>query len=221
MITNKQYEKFDYLLKYYNKELFKDKLNDCMITMNRRSRARAGFFISHNWKNKLSENETCIHEIGLNPDYFFGDDAEWHSTLVHEIVHLWQEDYGKPSRRNYHNKQFSEKMEEVGLMTSSTGKPGGARTGRSMSHYIIPDGPFFNAYNRLTEKEINYISSFSIIPSKDTEVPEVNQKIKKNESKSKYTCSCGNNVWGKPGLIIICGVCNKNYCARHEHQKYQ
>jgi hypothetical protein len=34
-------------------------------------------------------------------------------------------------------------MEEVGLIPSSTGAPGGKRTGQSMSHYIDPDGKFW------------------------------------------------------------------------------
>jgi hypothetical protein len=43
------------------------------------------------------------------------------STLVHEMVHVWQETYGNPSRRGYHNRQWAEKMREVGLQPSSTG----------------------------------------------------------------------------------------------------
>jgi hypothetical protein len=37
-------------------------------------------------------------------------------------------------------------MERVGLMPSSTGEPGGKRTGQKVSHYILADGPFARAF---------------------------------------------------------------------------
>lgn len=47
-------------------------------------------------------------------------------------------------------------------------------------------------------------SSFSI------ENPMIN--ISANDSKSKYYCSnCGVNVWGKPNLHIICGICEGEF----------
>jgi predicted SprT family Zn-dependent metalloprotease len=64
-------------------------------------------------------------EIALNPVTFRErTDREIASTLAHEMVHLWQEQFGKPSRNGYHNKQFANKMEEIGLKPSDTGKPG-------------------------------------------------------------------------------------------------
>jgi hypothetical protein len=40
-------------------------------------------------------------------------------------------------------------MREVGLQPSSTGEEGGAETGQSVSHYIIPDGRYATAYAKL------------------------------------------------------------------------
>ena len=67
------------------------------------------------------------------------------STLVHEMVHHWQHFAGTPSPSNAHNRQWAEKMMSLGLHPSSTGLPGGKKTGRSVSHYIIADGPFVPA----------------------------------------------------------------------------
>ena len=71
------------------------------------------------------------------------------STLVHEMAHVWQETYGDPSRRGYHNRQWAEKMREIGLQPSSTGEPGGRETGQSMTHYILPDGRYTKTYAKL------------------------------------------------------------------------
>lgn len=36
------------------------------------------------------------------------------STLVQEMVHLWQHHFGKPGRRRYLNKQWADKMDSLG-----------------------------------------------------------------------------------------------------------
>ena len=52
------------------------------------------------------------------------------STLVHEMTHLQQQHFGKPSRSGYHNKEWGLLMRAVGLIPSSTGEPGGKETGQ-------------------------------------------------------------------------------------------
>lgn len=62
----------------------------------------------------------------MNPDYFGGRSlADTLSTLVHEMVHVWQH-YApvKKCRGGYHDRVWGAKMEEVGLMPSNTGLPG-------------------------------------------------------------------------------------------------
>ena len=198
MITKTQYILLDTLYDYYNKELFEGKLNDCMITTSRKKSAN-GFFSPESWKKK-SENNLNLHEISINPDYLDREDEEWQSTLVHEMVHLRQKDFGKPSRNNYHNREWGDKMESLGLMPSNTGKPDGKKTGQGMTHYIISDGLFIKAFNRLSEKNIKYTSS--LIPG---------GLAKASRAKTKYMCPCGNKVWGKPELIVICGVCKNKF----------
>jgi predicted SprT family Zn-dependent metalloprotease len=49
-------------------------------------------------------DKTAVHELALNPDSFIGRTDEMIlSTLVHEMVHVWQQTYGKPPRRSYHD----------------------------------------------------------------------------------------------------------------------
>jgi predicted SprT family Zn-dependent metalloprotease len=198
MITTKQFSMFEKLFDYYNKELFDGKLNDCLINMSRKKGAY-GYFNPESWQGGEKEKKD-IHEISLNPNGLERIDVEWQSTLVHEMCHLWQADFGKPSRSNYHNKEWARKMEEVGLIPSSTGKEGGKKTGQSMTHYVDHNGRFIIAFNKLKEKEINYkpLPDFRNIKTKSAD-----------RSKIKYTCPCENNVWGKPGLIITCNTCQK------------
>jgi predicted SprT family Zn-dependent metalloprotease len=203
MITEVQFNMLDKLFDYYNQKLFDGKLNDCMINMSRQ-RGACGFFQPQNWKkyNLKKESNKDIHEISLNPNYLDRPDIEWHSTLVHEMVHLWQQDFGKPSRSNYHNKQWARKMEEIGLIPSSTDQPGGKKTGQSMTQYVAHNGQFIEAFNRLMEKNIKYSPLQGL---------ETSKTVNRKAYKTKYECSCGNNVWGKPGLCIVCTVCNQNF----------
>lgn len=95
-----------------------------------------------------------VHEISINPDFMNREDRDWHSTLVHEMCHLWQEDFGRPSRGGYHNSQWADKMIQVGLMPSDTGEAGGKRTGQSITHYIIPGGKFEQVFNTLSREDL-------------------------------------------------------------------
>jgi predicted SprT family Zn-dependent metalloprotease len=91
-------------------------------------------FAPERWKD--AGNKTT-HEISLNPAYLTREtQKDSASTLVHEMAHLWRHEQGNPPRGGYHDRQWADKMVELGLMPSSTAAPGGARTGYKMSHYI-------------------------------------------------------------------------------------
>ena len=66
-------------------------------------------------------------------------------SLAHEMAHVWQQTHGTPPRRCYHDRQWAAKMKEIGLQPSTTGEPGGKETGQSVTHYIIPGGPYATA----------------------------------------------------------------------------
>ncbi len=146
---------------HFNTELFEGKLPHCLITLRSASRVygyhHAGRFIS------LTGEQ--LDELGLHPGFFTLRPIESVlSTLVHEMVHHWQEHLGTPSPANTHNQEWARKMESLGLMPSDTGLPGGKRTGRSLSHYIIPDGIFLASCRKLVE------SGF-VIPWLDRHLP--------------------------------------------------
>jgi hypothetical protein len=86
--------------------------------------------------------KTAIDEIALNPQYFYESDIKVLQTLVHEMVHMWQKYFGTPSRSGYHNREWANKMESVGLIPSHNGLPGGNKIGQNMNDYIHPNGSF-------------------------------------------------------------------------------
>jgi hypothetical protein len=42
-------------------------------------------------------------------------------TLLHELLHAWQQTHGRAGRRNYHNKEFREKARRYGLIIDERG----------------------------------------------------------------------------------------------------
>lgn len=126
---------------FFNDRLFNGQLPPCLLTLQRESNAM-GYFSSNRWQR--GKGKETVHEIALNPSFFITHrPLELMQTLVHEMVHLWQHEFGTPSHRSYHNKEWADKMESIGLMPSSTGEPGGKRTGQRMSDYPIKDGAFY------------------------------------------------------------------------------
>lgn len=200
--TAEQFGAFQAAFDYFNERLFENRLPGCILNLSR-TRGALGFFSPERWE----KDGRKAHEISLNPDWLNSDPAEVMSTLVHEMVHLWQQEYGNPGRRGYHNLEWAAKMEEVGLVPSSTGRPDGKRIGDSMSDYIDPDGAFQQVFAELPDA--------ALLPWHSTEQcisegpaglagPKDDEQTKKR--KVKYSCpQCSTNVWGKPGLKLLCG----------------
>ena len=219
-ITKQQFNTLEDLFVYYNDLLFNGELPYCLVNLSRH-RDAAGFFIQGNWK---ALNGDIKHEISINPDTLGKGDEYWHSTLVHEMVHMWQCEFGKPSRYNYHNKEWAKKMIEVGLMPTDTGQPGGKTIGQNMSDYVMKNGKFNKAFCSISQKQLSnlllpYINSHKYYSDSDSQVTteiDVNKEEKESKSgkKIKYSCQCGTNVWGKSGLILHCQGCNSNF---YEH----
>ena len=202
--TEKQYTSLQQAFDYFNEKLFKDSLPQVMLTLSR-SRNAFGYYVPSIWTDDKGVEQWG--EISLNPDYILEDgertDKEVYSTLVHEMCHLWQEYDGSAPRRCYHNKDFSKKMESVGLITSDTGEVGGKRTGQHMTHYIVEGGVFDKAFQEMSQELL--IPCHALFALKG----EAKKKIKKARPKTAtYLCpKCGATVKGKEGTNVICGDC--------------
>lgn len=196
-ITLDQYKNLDDAYKYFNKHLFEDKLPECLITLNRKARAR-GYY----WHEKFQSRESNerISEIGLNPDTFDDrSDIDILSTLGHEMAHVQQFVLGDPPRKGYHNWEFANLMEEIGLMTSSNGEPNGKRVGQSMSHYIIEGGKFEKVAKAFLLSGNKFYWN-SIVESKEAK--------ERKKTREKFTCpTCMMSAMAKKTAKLICGEC--------------
>jgi hypothetical protein len=196
-ITPAEYRAFQEAYDFFNAELFAGSLPPVLVTLQRHAKAR-GYFSPDRFTGRTEK--AAAHELAMNPDTFTGrSDEEILSTLAHEMTHVWQQSHGTPPRRSYHDRQWAAKMKEVGLHPSTTGQPGGNETGQSVTHYIIPGGPYATAYAKLKARgfQLHWQSA-----------PEGKEAKAKKASKTKFTCpECAQNAWAKPDALLICGVC--------------
>src|SRR5271167_1872363 len=103
------YSSLDAAYDHFNRELFSGQLPPCLITMQRHKGAY-GYFSGNRFAS-LANPEEVTDEIALNPATFAArTPTQILSTLVHEMVHLWQHHGRKPSRNGYHNKEWAGQM---------------------------------------------------------------------------------------------------------------
>ncbi|ELW2866180.1 SprT-like domain-containing protein [Salmonella enterica] len=271
--TERAYAELQQAYDFYNQHLFSGQLPDCLITF-QRGKKTMGYFSARRFVS-ASDSEKQIDEIALNPEFFpVYPLIEIMQTLVHEQCHMWQHHFGNPSRKTYHNKEWADKMETIGLMPSSTGAPGGAKVGQHINDYPIPGGRFqavtlelfrsgfaLSWFDRFPARVSSSKDLTSIIEQwRDTLVqldqssdeqtitddsgvvaavtqPESAQNVEelltmalvppvqcsagdtdtvileeKPKTRHKYSCpECRVQVWGKPGLKLICGDCKKPF----------
>ncbi len=192
-VTQIEYGTFQKAYDFLNAELFEATLPNVLVTL-QRSRGARGYFSPGRFSNR--EADISVHEIALNPDCFANStDDEVISTLAHEMVHAWQQVFGKPSRRGYHNSEWAKKMKEIGLQPTDTGQEGGKETGERVTHFIMAGGPFAKAYTKLESKGIR--------------LHWQSTRNSSNRSKTKFTCpECGQNAWAKSCAELLCGFCD-------------
>ena len=233
--TKEVYQEYQRIFDIFNTELFDGKLPKVVMSMQRREGVM-GYFSPNRFVNK--ENEK-LHEIALNISYFAKKNIiEIFQTLVHEMAHLWQHEFGTSSRTGYHNKEWANKMESMGLMPSSTGKKGGNKTGQKMSDYSVEGGKFeevslkiIKAKQHITWFEVNSLGDYLFnideilanlesgltdalytpMVSLEGEALLVANRVEKKKNKTKYSCSCGYSLWGKPDLDIRCNDCLEDF----------
>lgn len=217
--TTKFYSLFQHIFDFYNATLFNGQLNDCIIVISRKNNV-FGHYAPKRW---FSTQDHETDELAINPSMICKHPLkELCQTIVHEMCHGWQFNFGKPSRRTYHNKEWADKMESVGLMPSNTGLPGGKRVGQKMADYSIEDGPFDRSTKELFNGNVFEGLFLEIYPDMVEEInldEDLFDQIKdmtlsyegpgkpKKNSTIKYSCGCS-NVWGKAGLEISCLKCN-------------
>lgn len=242
--TPQTYAELQRAYDHFNRALFREELPGCLITLQREKRT-CGYFSKARFANLEGQ---LTDEIALNPAFFAVVPlVETMQTLVHEMVHQWQAHRGRPGRGRYHNDEWADKMESIGLMPSSTGRPGGKRTGDHMADYALVGGMFLRAcealvtdafriswYDRFPAAEhvqlgmaIHSASLSETVgggqpPAANLSVAAslvVSEPVKASvaagdrSNRVKFTCGCKNNVWGRPGLRLLCLECTQEFSA--------
>jgi len=206
--TQDTYDGFQQAYEHYNHALFEGQLPNCLITLQRKGRTM-GYYCR---KRFIRDDGKYCDEIAMNPVYFKDNNIEdTLQTFVHEMVHLWQFHYGKSGRGRYHNRQWAEKMKQVGLYPSHTGKKGGRELGDQMMDYIIDGGAFIKATRRLLAQGFkitwrDYKQKSTGIPTPLlTDAPVIVDGTKAGK-RVKYNCpKCGLNAWAKHEAKLVCG----------------
>lgn len=193
--TSETYNGLQLAFDHFNEQLFENRLPPVLFTLTRKGKAH-GYFWAEQFKHRDGDT---THEIALNPNSMDRNIEAVLATLVHEMTHLEQQEYGTPSKNGHHNMEWAGLMERVGLIASNTGEPGGAQTGRQMTHYIDESGPFVKAMQELMPFDLPYFTA-----------PREASEKKKDLSKVKTTCPCcDTKAWCKKGTRIVCGDCNE------------
>jgi hypothetical protein len=196
---------------FFNRELFDGRLPPCFVTFQRKGSRVRGYFAP----DRLGTADgRRAHEIALNPRHFkVRTFMEVMSTLVHEMVHLWQHLFGrKRSRTAYHNREWSGEMLRLGLHPSRTGEPGGRMTGQQMTHYIIPGGRFEIAAIKL-QAMLPALTWFDanaaqLLPKGLAGTDLMAEPKRLSGRRTVYRCPvCRLRVESRSNAFIICGTC--------------
>ena len=206
--TTQTYSEFSTAFDYFNTHLFRGKLPSVLITLKAKPRSFGHY--AHGRFVSLADSQTTTDEIAMNPLHFRDRSVEQTlSTLVHEMVHLQQAHFGKPSAGAHHNREWVELMLAVGLHPSSTGAPGGKTTGNKVSHYILPDGRFARACAALLKT--GFTLTWGDGGAYDRE------KNKKQGKRVKYVCqNCKQAAWAKHEAKLFCGACREDQLIHME-----
>ena len=212
--TLEQMTAYQQAFDYFNEQLFDNQLPQVILNFSRSGSHTIAFYAPRRWQQgeKVVE-QTALDEISLNPKYLGMSMEEIMSSLVHEMMHLWQFAHGNPSRRSYHNKEWAMKMKEVGLQPDDgTGK----ETGQNVSHRIMEEGLFQKTFQTMPESHsLPWRVFIEGDGGKATGGEEQPGKPKSKSGKRlKYSCpSCKTNIWGKEGLRIGCMDCDEVFQA--------
>ncbi len=124
------------------------------------------------------------HEIAINHTHpVHREPWEVLGTLLHELLHAWQEAHGRPGKGNYHNREFHDKALACGLIVDEWGHT-----------QYAPQSPFFD----LLRKHGVFVP----------EIPVPVHKPKGCSKLKKWSCGCTNvrvAIGDFEALCLRCG----------------
>ena len=115
-------------------------------------------------------------------------------TLLHEMTHIWQANYEKPSNNWFHNREFKHKMLDFGIECNNKGYD--LSVGEPFVFLLKKHGVSFGYNDSFKEK-------IKISP---------NVKLKGKSKLKKWQCLCGQTVRvGKKDFFARCDLCGEQF----------
>jgi predicted SprT family Zn-dependent metalloprotease len=196
---------------FFNRELFDGTLPPCFVSFQRKGSRVLGYFSPE----RIATGEgRCTDEIALNPRFFKNSTfADVMSTLVHEMVHLWQHHFGRHRpRAAYHNKEWAGEMLRLGLRPVDPNKPSGRMTGQRMTHYIMPGGRFEIAAEKLSAMlpALTWfdVHAAEVLPKGLADANLTAEPRRLSGRRTVYRCpACRLRAESRSNASLICGNC--------------
>lgn len=205
--TSEQAVALQNALEHFNVELFDGALDtgELMVVFTRNPHIIGGYFSPEKWED---DDGNPIHEIAINSNIMLhADPVKLFGILVHELSHYRQWKFGKPTRNGYHNQEWCEFAEEIGLECYDA-QGNRTKSSQNVETRITKDGLTEAAIAELPEEAL---LPFTARPEPDAPTPSGggsgggSGKAPKAGRRSKYTCPyCGINMWAKTGIKVLC-----------------
>jgi len=202
--TVETYISLDEAFARLDEQLFDQELRGTLlITLQRRGKVEAYF--SRDKFIGRGENGKTLHEIALNPAAFRNrDDEHILALLAHNMVHVNQLLADTAGSDGYHNLDWADRMEAIGLIPTSNGEIGGPRTGERVGH-VIKKGDRFDMVCRALLADGRRILRYEDRHDEQTE----RKRAERAASHTLFTCSkCFQKVRGARKTFVRCGICN-------------
>lgn len=168
----------------FNVHFFEGKLPRTVISVERTRVTRLGHFVPD--RDAIGVR----NRINVNAKYAGYD--PWFSlrTLAHEMVHVWEQAFGKPGKNNYHTRAFRRKAAEIGILCDERGRV-----------INLPADPF-----------VSLLKQFGV---EVAELPPSRGSLGRLRGESrlqKYSCQCPINVWAADRRFAgTCQHCGKEF----------
>lgn len=193
------------LFRMLNDDFFNGQLETPVITIQSTPRAYGHYSVAPIWS---VNGEELKHEINIGAGTLDRDIEYTVATLLHEMCHFYDDTILniKDCSRNgtYHNKQFKETAESVGLIVTKSDKYGYAHTAPSDSliEWILENNVQEIKLNR------NEFSGIRVTGGKSTGNTTGAKPPRVNSHSTKYTCPCcGTSVRATKKVRVICADC--------------
>lgn len=203
-----------YLEKIYreiDKDSFGGVLETPIITIQSTPGAYGHVTVHRTWKRK----EDWAHELNISADWLTRPIEEVVATMIHEMVHIYNIQYGIQdcSRGgSYHNRKFKEEAEKHMIRVEKSEKYGWTITSPTdeLLEYIMDKG-----WGEILTGKNPLYGLLGVSGGKGTGAtikPTEDGKEPRKGNSRRYQCpKCKNIVRATKDLNIICGDCNVDF----------